>query len=142
MTFPAFLDFCVAWDNRNTEQGLRWVAPSGRCQQVRVATGPQDPLPFFGPCRYFFPIFDLERRGHVTAFDLYTLLKDLYVLWLSYGYQEMNLQEVVGEIFDMVKPQDPTRITLKDLVDCRLGGVFVMMLSDVLGWHQYENRDS
>lgn len=108
MAFPAFLEFCLAWDVRNTEPGLR----------------------------FFFPILDLDRKGHLTAFDLYTFLKDLHALWLTYRYQELKLEELVGEIFDMVQPADPQKITLRDLIDCKLGGVFVMMLTDVMGMHK------
>lgn len=34
---------------------------------------------------------------------------------------QVDLQDLCNEVFDMVKPADPCRITLKDLIKCRQG---------------------
>lgn len=34
-----------------------------------------------------------------------------------HGQEPVNFEDVKDEIFDMVKPQNPTRITLQDLLN-------------------------
>ena len=45
------------------------------------------------------------------------------------------------EIFDMVRPKDPLRITLGDLVACGHGDTVVSILIDLNGFWNYENRE-
>lgn len=46
------------------------------------------------------------------------------------------------EIFDMVKPADPTFITLADLLQSSAGHTVVSMLVDTNGFWMYDNRES
>lgn len=46
------------------------------------------------------------------------------------------------EIFDMVKPADPTFITLADLLLSGAGHTVVSMLVDINGFWTYDNRES
>lgn len=41
----------------------------------------------------------------------------------------------------MVKPQDPYKITLQDLVNCCQGDTVVSILIDLNGFWTYENRE-
>ncbi|RRT63185.1 hypothetical protein B296_00006857 [Ensete ventricosum] len=43
---------------------------------------------------------------------------------------------------DMVKPVDPLRITLTDLLACKQGGTVVGMLMDVCGFWAHDNREN
>ena len=54
----------------------------------------------------------------------------------------MSGKDVKDEIFDMVKPQDPLRITFQDLVNCGVGHTIVSMLTDVSGFWAYDNRET
>ena len=51
------------------------------------------------------------------------------------------LEDVVDEIFDMVKPKERAAITLKDLVDCKVGETVVGILTDVFAFLQYDQRE-
>jgi serine/threonine-protein phosphatase 2A regulatory subunit B'' len=42
----------------------------------------------------------------------------------------------------MVKPADPLRITLADLLGCRQGGTIASMLTDVRGFWAHDNREN
>ena len=42
---------------------------------------------------------------------------------------------------DMVKPADALRITLDDLIACKVGDTVVSMLTDVHGFWAYDNRE-
>ena len=55
---------------------------------------------------------------------------------------EVNVEDVKDEIFDMVKPEDPTRMTLQDLCRCGQGHTIVSMLTDVSGFWAYDNREA
>lgn len=45
------------------------------------------------------------------------------------------------EIFDMVKPKDPYKITLQDLVNSGQGDTVTSILIDLNGFWTYENRE-
>lgn len=45
------------------------------------------------------------------------------------------------EIFDMVKPKDPYKITLQDLVNSCQGDIVTSILIDLNGFWTYENRE-
>ena len=50
-------------------------------------------------------------------------------------------EDVVDEIIDMVKPKERAAITLKDLVDCKVGETVVGILTDVFAFLQYDQRE-
>ena len=57
------------------------------------------------------------------------------------GEKQKLLEDVVDEIFDMVKPKERNAITLKDLVDCKVGETVVGILTDVFAFLQYDQRE-
>ena len=52
-----------------------------------------------------------------------------------------TVEDVKDEIFDMVKPADRTKITLRDLVACKVGDTVVGMLTDMHAFWQYDRRE-
>ena len=58
------------------------------------------------------------------------------------GGDAVSVADVKDEIFDMVQPRDPLRITLKDLVRCSVGDTIVTMLTDLSGFWAYDNREN
>ena len=107
MDYKSYLDFVLALDNRNSPQGLR----------------------------YLFQIMDIDKKGYLhpgdlnffyrvtksivtRSIDALSLFEGMIQLLESRPGAEMppfnNLQ---NEIFDMVKPADSMRITLKDLIN-------------------------
>jgi serine/threonine-protein phosphatase 2A regulatory subunit B'' len=42
----------------------------------------------------------------------------------------------------MVKPADPLRISLSDLLSCKQGGTIASMLIDVRGFWAHDNREN
>eukprot|EP00049_Salpingoeca_infusionum_P009655 m.164180 g.164180 ORF g.164180 m.164180 type:complete len:82 (-) comp14398_c0_seq3:349-594(-) len=53
----------------------------------------------------------------------------------------IGVQEILSEIFDMVKPRDPFRITRKEFMECHCGHTIVGVLFDTNGFLDYENRE-
>ena len=56
--------------------------------------------------------------------------------------EPVNFGDVSDEIFDMVRPVDPYKITLRDMIDCGQGGTVVRILIDLNEFWIYENRES
>eukprot|EP00941_MAST-03F_sp_MAST-3F-sp1_P005889 g5889.t1 len=53
-----------------------------------------------------------------------------------------SVADVTDEIFDMVQPRHSTRITFNDLLACGLGDKVVSMLTDVVAFWNYDNREN
>nr|GEV53842.1 probable serine/threonine-protein phosphatase 2A regulatory subunit B'' subunit TON2 [Tanacetum cinerariifolium] len=47
---------------------------------------------------------------------------DVHQKWIEGGNYELCIEDVQDEIWDMVKPADPLRITLSDLLALKQGG--------------------
>lgn len=62
-------------------------------------------------------ILDFEHRGYLTSFTLNYFFKGIQEQILAHRAEKVNFQDVKDEIFDMIKPVDPLRITLKDLIN-------------------------
>ncbi|KAF5941729.1 hypothetical protein HYC85_019371 [Camellia sinensis] len=89
MDFESFLDFVLALENKDTPEGLT----------------------------YLFQCLDLRGRGYLTTADIHTLFRDVHQKWIEGGNYELCIEDVRD--WDMVKPSDPLRITLADLLACK-----------------------
>lgn len=54
----------------------------------------------------------------------------------------VSMDDIKDEIFDMIKPEDPTKITLKDIIRSKMGHVLVNILIDFNGFWSYEFRET
>uniref|UniRef100_A0A452Y0E5 EF-hand domain-containing protein n=4 Tax=Aegilops tauschii TaxID=37682 RepID=A0A452Y0E5_AEGTS len=114
MDFESFLDFVLALENKDTPEGLT----------------------------YLFRCLDLNGRGFLTTADIHTLFRDVHQKWIEGGNYELCIEDVRDEIWDMVKPADPLRIALADLLSCKQGGTIASMLIDVRGFWAHDNREN
>ncbi|KAM3400928.1 hypothetical protein ACQJBY_005630 [Aegilops geniculata] len=114
MDFESFLDFVLALENKDTPEGLT----------------------------YLFRCLDLNGRGFLTTADIHTLFRDVHKKWIEGGNYELCIEDVRDEIWDMVKPADPLRIALADLLSCKQGGTIASMLIDVRGFWAHDNREN
>ncbi|GFZ14031.1 similar to tonneau 2 [Actinidia rufa] len=114
MDFESFLDFVLALENKDTPEGLT----------------------------YLFRCLDLHGKGYLTTADIHTLFRDVHQKWIEGGNYELCIEDVRDEIWDMVKPGDPLRITLADLLTCKQGGTVASMLIDVRGFWAHDNREN
>lgn len=88
MDYKTYLDFVLALENRSEPQSMH----------------------------YLFRILDFEHCGYLTAFSLNYFFKGIEAQIAAHRAEHVNFEDVKDEIFDMVKPADPARITLKDLL--------------------------
>ncbi|CAJ1941062.1 unnamed protein product [Sphenostylis stenocarpa] len=114
MDFESFLDFVLALENKDTPEGLT----------------------------YLFRCLDLQGRGYLTTADIHSLFRDVHHKWIEGGNYELCIEDVRDEIWDMVKPADPLKITLADLLSCKQGGTVASMLIDVRGFWAHDNREN
>ena len=108
MDYKSYLDFVLALENRNSPQGLR----------------------------YLFQIMDVDNKGYLHPGDLnffyrvnqfvFCLINSIEIFFVKGMIQMLSTRpltevppfnNVQNEIFDMVKPVDSMRITLKDLIN-------------------------
>jgi len=52
------------------------------------------------------------------------------------------LDDIKDEIFDMINPEDPAKITLKDIIRSKMGHILVNILIDFNGFWSYEFRET
>lgn len=114
MDYKTFLDFVLAMENKQSPQGLR----------------------------YFWKILDVNHCGYLTGYNINLFFRAVLNKMQDFGLERVNIEDVMNEIFDMVKPADPYRITLQDLINSGVGDTVVSILTDVNGFWAYDNRES
>lgn len=93
---------------------------------------------------YLFPIFDIRKRGYLRGIDVLAFFKSVEELWVGsgqVGYPGMA-EDVVNEIFDMIKPETPGRITKRDLRRSGMADTIFGIMVDVWEFWHHENRES
>jgi serine/threonine-protein phosphatase 2A regulatory subunit B'' len=114
MDYKSFLDLALAMDNKKSIRGLE----------------------------YFWRLLDVNHRGYITVQQISLFYRDVQKKMVAAFHEPANVADVIDEIFDMVKPLDPYKITFKDLIRCGCGDTIVSILTDVRGFYNYENRES
>ena len=51
-------------------------------------------------------------------------------------------EDIIDEIFDMVKPQTPRIITFQEYLDCKQADIIITMLIDAKGFWDYDQREN
>lgn len=122
LDFKNFLRFLLAYENRSSRAALA----------------------------YFWPLLDVRELGHIDAFTINYFYRDVAAClaaseeafaWDEH-YEVPRVADVKDEIFDIVNPRDPLRITFEDLLRCGKGDTVVTMLVDPLGFLAYDNREN
>lgn len=116
MDYRSFLDFVLAMENRRAPQSIA----------------------------LFHRALDVRKCGHIGSFEIAYFYRDLAAMLEDAGVMppELQLEDVQAEIFDMVSPREPGKITLEDLLRSGVGHTVVSLLSDCNGFLAYENRES
>ena len=113
MDYKTYLDFVLALENRKEPQALS----------------------------YFFKILDVKNQGFLNTFSLNYFFRDILKQMEKLSQDPVRFEDVKDEIFDMVRPKDPLRIKLEDLIECGNGDTVVSILIDLNGFWTYENRE-
>lgn len=62
-------------------------------------------------------MLDMQHVGYLTAQTVQHFVESLQLQMLEYQMKKVNLEDVNKAIFNMVKPLDPSKITLQDLTN-------------------------
>ncbi|KAK6997884.1 serine/threonine-protein phosphatase 2A regulatory subunit B subunit gamma [Biomphalaria glabrata] len=113
MDYKTYLDFVLAMENRREPQAQR----------------------------YLFRILDVQHHGYLNVFSLNFFFRAIQEQMKIHGQEPIKFQDVKDEIFDMVKPKNPLKITLTDLIRSGKGDTVVSILIDLNDFWTYENRE-
>ncbi|KAK7836003.1 hypothetical protein U0070_004094 [Myodes glareolus] len=114
MDYKTYLDFVLALENRKEPAALQ----------------------------YMFKLLDIENKGYLNVFSLNYFFRAIQELMKIHGQDPVSFQDVKDEIFDMVKPKDPLKISLQDLINSNQGDTVTTILIDLNGFWTYENREA
>nr|CAB3265107.1 serine/threonine-protein phosphatase 2A regulatory subunit B'' subunit gamma [Phallusia mammillata] len=113
MDYKTYLDFVLAIENRKEPAALQ----------------------------YLFKLIDVQNRGYLNVFALNYFFRGIQEMMRLHGQEPVSFADVKDEIFDMVKPADPLKITLQDLINSGQGETVTNILIDLNGFWTYENRE-
>ncbi|XP_068624966.1 serine/threonine-protein phosphatase 2A regulatory subunit B'' subunit gamma-like [Battus philenor] len=91
---------------------------------------------------YLFRVLDINSQGYLDAFTLNYFFKAIQEQMVAHGAEPVNFDDVKDEIFDMIRPEHPARITLQDLIRSGHGHTAVSILLELHGFWAYENREA
>ncbi|KAJ0393169.1 hypothetical protein P43SY_004169 [Pythium insidiosum] len=92
--------------------------------------------------KFFWSILDTQHQGYLDAFVLDPFLHALISKISDHEPDEaITVERIRTQVFDLVSPTNPLRITWKDLVNCKLGHLVVRMLVDFVAYRDYEACD-
>ncbi|CAH0596920.1 unnamed protein product [Chrysodeixis includens] len=91
---------------------------------------------------YLFRVLDINSTGYLDAFTLNYFFKAIQEQMIAHGAEPVNFDDVKDEIFDMIRPEHPARITLQDLIRSGHGHTAVSILLELHGFWAYENREA
>jgi serine/threonine-protein phosphatase 2A regulatory subunit B'' len=114
MDYKSYLDFVLALENRNEPQALQ----------------------------YIFRILDIKQKGFLNPFDINYFFRAIQKQLKKYGHEPVPLRDIQDEIYDMIKPVDPFKITLTDLINSGHGETVTNILIDLNSFWTHENRES
>ena len=113
MDYKTYLDFVLAMENRKEPAALQ----------------------------YIFKLLDVKNLGYLHVFSLNYFFRAIQEMMKMHGQEPVSFADVKDEIFDMVKPKDPLKITLQDLISSGQGETVTNILIDLNGFWTYENRE-
>ncbi|KAL5238624.1 hypothetical protein ACI65C_006034 [Semiaphis heraclei] len=114
MDYKGYLNFVLATENRHEPQSLR----------------------------YLFRFLDIKNQGYLDAFTINYFSRAVADRLPKEQQQMVSLDDIKDEIFDMIKPEDPAKITLKDIIRSKMGHILVNILIDFNGFWSYEFRET
>lgn len=157
MVLTEFVEFLMAWNHRGQPHSTRHVISSPQeyvyshtCHRGLIPTTNfrLAQLHKLWSCRYFFNALDVENRGYLTArvVEMWCVhVKQLASDQLGW-VAEYNPLDLKDEIFDIIKPKCPSRITLQDFIDQTTNEKKVTdvcgLLVDAACLTEYEQRES
>eukprot|EP01063_Lacrimia_lanifica_P011109 TRINITY_DN17894_c0_g1_i1.p1 TRINITY_DN17894_c0_g1~~TRINITY_DN17894_c0_g1_i1.p1 ORF type:complete len:511 (+),score=175.57 TRINITY_DN17894_c0_g1_i1:50-1582(+) len=112
--FKKYLDFVLATEHSSTDQAAA----------------------------YFWKALDVGEAGFLPRPLIHLFAEQLARKLLDSRLMTVDAEDITREIFDMVNPVDPERITFEDLKACGQMGTVLSILTDHRAFHNYDNREN
>ena len=112
--YRTYLDFVLAMENRREPQSIQYF--------FRILDINQKGYLDSFCLHYFFKVLDKVVKQFIIRIlehnhnDIKIHLQDILKFLRKQGMDNILFEDVKDEIFDMVKPKDPYKITLQDLI--------------------------
>ncbi len=113
MDYKTYLEFVLSMENKKEPQSIQ----------------------------YLFRILDSRHESFLSVYSLNYFFRAIQQQMREHNQEPVLFHDVKDEIFDMVKPQDPLKITMTDLVRSGHGDTVISILTDLNGFWSYENRE-
>merc|ERR1712046_393428 len=92
--------------------------------------------------QYFWKLIDVHHSGKIDSFVINYFFRAIVRILEARKLDCASADDVKDEIFDMVRPEDPSFISVQYLCQCRQGGTVLSMLIDAAAFWRYDNRES
>lgn len=92
--------------------------------------------------RYFWKIIDYDNSGKLTASKIKYFYKDIYNSLIKSSYEAPKVENVIIEIYDILRCNEMDSATRKDVIQSQQGHTIISMLLDINGFWRYDNRES
>eukprot|EP01059_Diplonema_ambulator_P009755 TRINITY_DN19700_c0_g1_i1.p1 TRINITY_DN19700_c0_g1~~TRINITY_DN19700_c0_g1_i1.p1 ORF type:complete len:419 (+),score=140.61 TRINITY_DN19700_c0_g1_i1:71-1258(+) len=112
--FKKYLDFVLATEHTSSEAALR----------------------------YLWKILDIGECGFLARCHVFLFAKQLSQMLSTSSLMSVTPEEITHEIFDMVNPAVPDRITQTDLLNCGHMNIVLSILIDHRAFYNYDSREN
>eukprot|EP00698_Gefionella_okellyi_P022901 TRINITY_DN7683_c0_g1_i1.p1 TRINITY_DN7683_c0_g1~~TRINITY_DN7683_c0_g1_i1.p1 ORF type:complete len:594 (-),score=101.87 TRINITY_DN7683_c0_g1_i1:55-1803(-) len=90
---------------------------------------------------YWFRCIDMDADGVISGWEMeYFYLEQLQRMECM-QMEAVSFMDITCQMLDMIKPQDITRVTLRDLKACQMAGNFFNVLFNLQKFTQMEQKD-
>ncbi|XP_010528761.1 PREDICTED: probable serine/threonine protein phosphatase 2A regulatory subunit B''delta isoform X1 [Tarenaya hassleriana] len=90
---------------------------------------------------YWFKCIDLDGNGILTRNELQFFYEEQLHRMECMAQEAVIFEDILCQLFDMIKPEDKSCITLKDLKGSKLSGNFFNILFNLNKFMAFETRD-
>ena len=91
---------------------------------------------------YFWNALDIGECGVLLRCHIDLFAKELSNKFASAGLPVIEPSDITHEIFDMVNPKHPEKITIEDIKNCGQMETVLSILVDYKAFHNYDCRES
>jgi serine/threonine-protein phosphatase 2A regulatory subunit B'' len=116
MTYPDFIYFMLSEEDKTSENSLR----------------------------YWFSCCDLDSDGVITIDEMRFFYRVQLVRLMNLGQESVSFQDVLCQMLDMLCPEDPLNLTIKDFLrpnKIQLSGTIFDVLFNLHKFLRFEGRD-
>lgn len=90
---------------------------------------------------YWFRCMDMDGDGVLSMFELEYLYEEQCERMEGMGIEPLPFQDLLCQMLDLVKPECPSKITLRDLKRCRMAHIFYDTFFNLEKYLDHEQRD-